>query len=357
MAMQSDLIKRIGLQWPIFQAPMAGVGSPAMAAAVSNAGGLGALGIGAASVDQAREMIRDTRAATNSPFNVNVFCHRPARPGAVVEAAWLTRMTPLFEQFSAEPPTALHEIYRSFQVDPDMLAMLLEERPAVVSFHFGLPSTATVAALREAGIMLLASATSLEEAQTVQTAGLDGVVAQGWEAGGHRGVFDPDAMDDKLTALELTQILVERLDMPVITAGGMMSGADIAEALSTGAAAAQLGTAFIDCPESLADVAYRAALRSPAANETTMLAEISGRPARCLANEFTRWAAQQGGEGTPDYPIAYDAGKALNAAAKSVGKTGYGAQWAGQGAPRVRCLPAAKLVEVLVRELEAELAV
>lgn len=357
MAMQSDLIKRIGLQWPIFQAPMAGVGSPAMAAAVSNAGGLGALGIGAASVGQAREMIRDTRAATSNPFNVNVFCHKPALSNAKVETDWLTRMAPLFEQFSAAPPSALHEIYRSFQVDPDMLAMLLEEQPAVVSFHFGLPPTETIAALREAGIMLLASATSLVEAQTVQAAGLDGVVAQGWEAGGHRSIFDPDALDDKLTALELTRLLVKGLEIPVITAGGVMGGADIAEALSTGAAAAQLGTAFIDCPESLADAAYRTALRSPAANETTMLAEISGRPARCLANEFTRWAAQQVGEGTPDYPIAYDAGKALNAAAKSVGKTGYGAQWAGQGAPRVRSLPAAKLIEVLVRELEAELAV
>lgn len=355
--MQPDLIKQIGLKWPIFQAPMAGVSSPAMAAAVSNAGGLGALGIGAASVDQARAMIRDTCAATDKPFNVNVFCHRPARPDAVVNDAWLTRMAPLFEQFSAGPPTELHEIYRSFQVDPDMLAMLIEERPAVVSFHFGLPPAKVISALRQAGIMLLASATSLVEAQQVQTAGLDGVVAQGWEAGGHRGIFDPDGLDDKLTALGLTRILVERLDMPVITAGGVMSGADIAKALSAGAAAAQLGTAFIDCPESLADAAYRAALRTPAANETTMLAEISGRPARCLTNEFTRWAAQQGGVGTPDYPIAYDAGKALNAAAKSVGETGYGAQWAGQGAPRARCLPASELVEVLVRELEAELAV
>ncbi len=356
-AVDNDLIKRIGLRWPILQAPMAGVSSPAMAAAVSNAGGLGALGIGAASVDQARVMIRDTRAATDNPFNVNVFCHRPARPDAVMEAAWLARMTPLFEQFSAAPPPELHEIYRSFQVDPDMLAMLLEERPVVVSFHFGLPPFETIVALREAGIVLLASATSLEEAQTVQAVGLDGVVAQGWEAGGHRGIFDPESADDKLTALQLTRVLVERLDTPVITAGGVMSGADIADALSAGAVAAQLGTAFIDCPESLADAGCRAALRSPAANETTMLAGISGRPARCLANEFTRWAAQQGGAGAPDYPIAYDAGKALNAAAKAVGETGFGAQWAGQGAPRARSLPAAKLIEVLVRELEAELAV
>lgn len=354
--MQPDLIKRIGLQWPIFQAPMAGVSSPAMAAAVSNAGGLGALGVGAASVDQARAMIRDTRASTDKPFNVNVFCHRPARLDAVANDAWLTRMAPLFEQFSAAPPTALHEIYRSFQVDPDMLAMLLEERPAVVSFHFGLPSTEIIAALRRAGIVLLASATSLVEAQQVLAAGLNGVVAQGWEAGGHRGIFDPDGADDKLSGLDLTGILVGDLDIPVITAGSVMTGADIAAALSAGASAAQLGTAFIDCPESLADTAYRAALHSPAAQETIMLAEISGRSARCLANGFTNWAAQLGDAQVPDYPIAYDAGKALNAAAKAAGKTGFGAQWAGQGAPRARSLPAAELVEVLVKEMEAELA-
>lgn len=350
------LIRRIGLRWPILQAPMAGVSSPAMAAAVSNAGGLGALGIGAASVDQARVMIRETRVATDKPFNVNVFCHRPARSDGSVEAAWVAQMAPLFERFSATPPLELHEIYRSFQAYPDMLEMLLEEHPALVSFHFGLPSTETIAALREAGIVLLASATSLVEAQQVQAAGLDGVVAQGWEAGGHRGTFDPDGLDEKLTALQLTRILVEELDIPVITAGGVMTGADIAAALSAGAVAAQLGTAFIDCPESLADTAYRAALHSSAAEETIMLAEISGRSARCLANGFTNWAAQLGDVQVPDYPIAYDAGKALNAAAKAAGESGYGAQWAGMGAPQARCLPAAKLVEVLVQEMDEALA-
>lgn len=349
---QSGLIKQIGLHWPIFQAPMAGVSSPAMAAAVSNAGGLGALGIAAAKIDMARSAIRDTRAETDSPFNVNVFCHRPAHPDAEVETAWIARMAPLFQQFSAAPPVSLREVYTSFLANPDMLTMLLEERPAVVSFHFGLPSGEAIAALREAGIVLLASATSLAEAQSVQAAGIDAVVAQGWEAGGHRGIFDPAGLDERLPALALTRLLAEALEIPVIMAGGVMTGADIAAALSAGASAAQLGTAFIDSPESMADAAYRATLHSSAANNTTILTGISGRPARCLSNDFTAWAAAQGSVQVPDYPIAYDAGKALNAAAKAAGENGFGAQWAGMGAPQARSMPAGELVNVLAQEMQ-----
>lgn len=352
----NDLIQKIGLSWPIFQAPMAGVSTPAMAAAVSNAGGLGAIGIGTAGVDQARAMVHDIRAATDKSFHVNVFCHQPARADGAVESAWLARLAPLFDKFSAKPPGGLHEIYRSFNADPDMQAMLLKERPAVVSFHFGLPPATFITALREAGVLLLASATCLKDARRVQAAGLHGVIAQGWEAGGHRGIVDPSGEDEKLPVLALTRMLVAALDIPVIAAGGLMDGADIAAALSAGAVAAQLGTAFIDTPESLADDGYRAALHSAAARDTTMLAQISGRSARCLANGFTAWAEQNGDARVPDYPIAYDAGKALNAAAKAAGETGFGAQWAGMGAPKARSLSAAELVAALAQELQAALA-
>lgn len=355
-AVHNELTKKIGLRWPIFQAPMAGVSTPAMAAAVSNAGGLGAVGIGAASVDQARAMIQEIHTATDKPFHVNVFCHPPAQADAEVEGAWLAKLAPLFERFSAAPPVELHEIYKSFSADTDMQDMLVQERPAVVSFHFGLPPAAVISALHNAGVMLLASATSLAEGLQVQAAGIDGVVAQGWEAGGHRGVFDPEGADDRLPALELTQTLVAALDIPVIAAGGLMDGADIAAALSVGASSAQLGTAFIGCPESLADAGYRAALHSDAAEDTMMLAQISGRAARCLANDFTVWAAQNGDVQVPNYPIAYDAGKALNAAAKAAGSTGFGAQWAGMGAPRARSMPAADLVADLAAEMQIAVA-
>ncbi|MGA0600813.1 NAD(P)H-dependent flavin oxidoreductase [Caulobacter sp. KR2-114] len=350
----SALLERLGMSLPIIQAPMAGTSTPQMAAAVTNAGGLGSIGVGAVNAAGARSMIEATRQAAAGAFNVNVFCHRPATADAAREAAWLAALAPVFRQFGAEPPAALREIYTSFLADPDMLAVFEEERPAVVSFHFGLPPAETIARLKRAGIVLFSSATSLAEAQAAQAAGIDAVVAQGYEAGGHRGVFDPEAPDAQLGVLALTRLLVARLDLPVIAAGGIMDGAGIAAALDLGAMAAQLGTAFIACPESSADKYHREALMGPAATATEMTALISGRAARCLPNAFTRLKDEAlKGVPLPDYPIVYDAGKALATAAKAKGDGGYGAQWAGQGAPLARSLPAAELVAVLARELAA----
>jgi nitronate monooxygenase len=222
----------------------------------------------------------------------------------------------------------------------------------VVSFHFGLPSARTIARLKAAGIVLFSSATNLDEAEQAVAAGVDAIVAQGYEAGGHRGVFDPAAPDSQLGVTALIRLLVSRISLPVIAAGGLMDGAGIAAVLDLGAEAAQLGTAFVGCPESSADQAYRDAIFGPGAFATEMTALISGRPARCLPNAFT--ALKDGplrGVGPPDYPIAYDAGKALAAAGRAKGDGGFGAQWAGQGAPLARAMPAAKLVDTLAREL------
>ncbi|PXA86891.1 nitronate monooxygenase [Nostoc sp. 3335mG] len=350
--MALSLPDRLGMRLPIIQAPMAGTSSPAMAAAVSKAGGLGSIGIGAAGVEQARAMIGAVREGTSRPFNVNLFCHRPAIADAGVEQAWIARLQPEFEALGATPPAALSEIYRSFVVDEAMLGMLLETRPAVVSLHFGLPPASVLQAMRDAGTVLLATATSLAEAQVIEAAGIDAVVAQGWEAGGHRGMFDPDLPDDQLGTFALTRLLVRETKLPVIAAGGIMDGAGIAAALDLGAIAAQLGTAFVGCDESLADDGYRAALAGEAARHTTMARAISGRPARSLANRFTAIGSGIPAEAVPAYPIAYDIGKALHAAGKARGEFGYGAQWAGQGAPLARFMPATELMAVLERELE-----
>lgn len=349
------LLELLGIRLPVIQAPMAGVSSPAMAAAVSAAGGLGSIGVGATDAAGAREMIAAVRARHAGPLNVNLFCHRPAIANASVEAAWIERFRPAFEELGASPPAKLTEIYRSFVEDDAMLAMLLDERPRVVSFHFGLPREAAVRALRDAGIILVASATSVAEARAVTAAGVDAVIAQGWEAGGHRGVFDPDALDDQIGTLALTRLLVREIGLPVIAAGGIMDGAGIAAALKLGASAAQLGTAFIACDESLADDGYRAALAGDAAHHTMMTRAISGRPARGLANRFTALGDGIAARDIPAYPIAYDIGKALHAAGKARGEFGFGAQWAGQGAPLARALPAARLVELLAAELEQAL--
>jgi nitronate monooxygenase len=350
------LLEMLGIDLPIIQAPMAGVSSPALAAAVSNAGALGSIGVGATDAEAARRMIAAYRERSERSLNVNVFCHSPAQGDAVLEAAWLEYLRPYFGRFGAKPPFGLKEIYRSFVEDDAMLAALLEDKPQVVSFHFGMPSDERIRALREAGIVLLASATSVAEGRAAASAGVHAVVAQGYEAGGHRGVFDPDADDDCLGSLALTRLLVRELDVPVIAAGGIMDGAGIAAVLELGAGAAQLGTAFIACPESEADEGYRKALASNAANHTVMTRAISGRPARCLRNAFTALGAGVAPRQVPSYPIAYDAGKALNAAAKAAQEAGYGAQWAGQGAPLALTLPAAELVAVLAQELTVALS-
>jgi nitronate monooxygenase len=248
---------------------------------------------------------------------------------------------------------ALREIYTSFVADDATLTVLVRQRPAVVSFHFGLPPAAAINALKANGAVLLATVTSLIEAQQAADAGVDVLVAQGYEAGGHRGAFDPNAPDDQLGTLVLVSLLVRRQALPVIAAGGIMDGRGIAAALSLGAVAAQMGTAFIACPESAADAGFRAALASEAAYHTTVTRVISGRPARCLANAFTRFGANIADSDVPDYPVAYDAGKSLNAAAKGEGEFAYGAQWAGQGAPLGRGMPAGELVRVLGLELQA----
>ena len=350
--MPTSLIDRLGLSVPIIQAPMAGVSTPALAAAVTEQGGLGSIGVGATDAAHARTMIEATRARTSRAFNVNLFVHGRATSDPVGDAAWLDWLAPIFAEFDNRPPTTLRTIYKSFADDPDMLDMLLALAPPVVSFHFGLPSTEIIAALHGRGIVLMATATSLDEAREIEAAGIDAVVAQGIEAGGHRGVFDPVAPDDALGMTALTRLLVLKTRLPVIAAGGIMDGAGIASALDLGAVAAQLGTAFIACPESAADDAYRAALAGPGAYHTALTSLISGRPARALANRFTRLADTIGNLRPPDYPIAYDAGKALHAAAKAKGEHGFGAQWAGQGAPLSRALPAAELIQLLRTELE-----
>lgn len=351
--MNDRLTRLLGTQLPIIQAPMVGVSSPQLAAAVSNAGALGSIGIGASTVEQARAMIQQTRTLTSKPFNVNLFCHRPARPSAQVEVEWLNYLGPFFKAFDAALPTQLREIYTSFVEDEAMLRMLCEERPAVVSFHFGLPPQRFIDELKRAGMVLLCSATRLEEARLVEAAGVDVIVAQGYEAGGHRGTFDPEN-DAAIGTFALVRLLAAQCQIPIVAAGGIMDGQSIAAALRLGASGAQLGTAFILCPESAANAAYRAAMKSERTGNTRITSVISGRPARGLVNRFFTEVESAAGPTVPDYPIAYDAAKALLSAAGAHGTDEFAVQWAGQGAPLAREIPAAELIKALATELAGE---
>ncbi|RMQ50411.1 putative 2-nitropropane dioxygenase [Pseudomonas cichorii] len=339
--------------YPIIQAPMAGVATPELAAAVSNAGGLGSLGIGASNVAQARAMIEQTQALTTRPFNVNVFCHAPALRNESLENQWLQHLKPLFEECGAQVPVALDEIYKSFIADDEVFEMLLETRPAVVSFHFGLPAGQQLDALKSAGIYTLATATNLQEARQIQKLGIDAIVAQGIEAGGHRGFFDPEALDEQLSMSVLVRLLVKHIDLPIIAAGGIMDGQGINAALELGAAAAQLGTAFILCPESAANAAYRANLKSERAAVTRLTPALSGRPARGILNRFISHA-EHAAIKVAAYPVAYDAAKQLNAVAARLGNHEFAAHWAGQGAPLARELAVDELMNQLINEWRGE---
>lgn len=338
---------------PIIQAPMAGVSTPELAAAVSNAGALGSISIGASSAAQAQRMIEETQALTARPYNVNVFCHQPARRDPVTESAWLAHIAPLFRNLGLEAPTSLNEIYKSFLEGEEIFQLLLAMRPPVISFHFGLPAEDRLTTLRQAGIKMLATATNLPEAKRIEKAGLDAIVAQGIEAGGHRGLFDPERHDTEYSTSVLVRLLVDQVSIPVIAAGGMMDGHGINAALELGASGVQLGTAFILCPESAASAAYRKALKSEKAYSTKMTSAISGRPARGLSNRLTEYVGEIGNPRPAAYPLAYEAAKALNAAATAQGKDDFAVHWAGQGAPLAREIPAGALIEALVREMQS----
>jgi nitronate monooxygenase len=343
------LLRTLGVRIPIIQAPMAGVGTPALAAAVSNAGGLGSLGVGATNAEGARKMIRDTRAHRAAVQRQPVLppagprrCRRRTRVARLARAG-----VPRAARGAARIARRnLHELRRR-RCDARDAA---RRKPAVVSFHFGLPSDEAIAVLKRAGITLFATATHPDEAAQIAAAGIDAIVAQGIEAGGHRGVFDSTGRDDGLGTFALTRLLVRECAVPVIAAGGIMDGEGIAAVLALGAQAAQLGTAFVACPETSIDDGYRRAIVGDAARRTTFTTAISGRVARGIANRLTALGDDPHAPPTPAYPIAYDAGKALHAAAKANGEFGYGAQWAGQAAPLIRPLPAAELVAVLERE-------
>ena len=345
--MSNRLTQQLDIDYPIIQAPMAGVSTPELAAAVSHAGALGSLGLGSSTVAQAEALINRTRQLTTRPFNVNLFCHDPAIRDPQREAQWIEQLRPEFSRFNRHPPETLAEIYLSFQQNPQMAELLLDLAPAVISFHFGIPDREVIRRMREKGIVTLASATCVKEALWIAAHGIDMVVAQGYEAGGHRGMFDPLAPDGQMSTFTLVQALKQQMELPIIAAGGIMDGAGINSVMNLGAEGVQLGTAFLLCPESAADAGYRQAIKDRSDGQTFLTSAISGRPARCIANG---WREMKELHAVPAYPVAYDVGKALATAAKAQGDHQYGAHWAGQGVNLIRELSATELIQRLISE-------
>lgn len=343
-----NLLQQLHLKHPIFLAPMAGVSTPALAAEVSNHGALGSLGLGASSISSAQEQIKKTKQLTQGPLQLNFFCHQTVAADPIAQQHWINAIKPSFDQFSAPVPPRLNCIYPSFLDHDDFLNLVLETRPALVSFHFGLPHPHQIQALKQAGILTMVSATNLIEAQLIEQAGIDIINAQGIEAGGHRGCFNPN-IDAAISTAELVKLIKAHCNCPIVAAGGIMTGQQIRHMLSLGAAAVQMGTAFVQAKSSNAHPAYRQALFQ---NSTTQISSsISGRPARALIQHWHTQIDRPDRPAVADYPYAYDLAKQLHAIASQHGDHGYGAFWAGSNVAQIRDLDSAALIDQLRLEM------
>ena len=342
------LLEQLEIKHPIFLAPMAGVSTPELAAEVSNQGGLGSLGLGASSVEAARQQILETQALTHQPFQVNFFCHQTLELDHDAAEQWIQYLAPQFKKYDAVPPTELKCIYPSFLDHDDYLNLVLETRPKAVSFHFGIPHPHQIQALKQAGIITMVSATNLAEALAIEAAGIDVIIAQGIEAGGHRGIFN-ETFDSAVKTSDLVQLLKQSCRLPIVAAGGIMNGQQAQLLIKLGAAAVQLGTAFVQCKSSNANAAYRKALFSKPI--TQISSSISGRPARGLINHWHTQIDRPERPAVATYPYCYDLGKQLNAAATAQGDYGFAAFWAGTNVAQIREIEAPDLINQLVLEM------
>jgi nitronate monooxygenase len=335
----------LGIDVPIVQAPMAGVQLSALALAVSNAGGLGSLPCAMLAPDAMRKELSALRAGTAKPYNVNFFCHAQPAPSAEREAAWRKALAPYFAEYGIDPATIPSGPGR-LPFSAEAAEVLEEFRPAVVSFHFGLPSKELLARVRAFGAKVLGSATTVEEARWLEARGVDAVIAQGLEAGGHRGNFLSDDLTAQLSTLTLVPQVVRAVKVPVIAAGGIADAQGVAAALALGAAGAQVGTAYLLCPEATTSALHRAALKSEAARHTALTNLLTGRPARGIVNRVMK---ELGPLSTlaPAFPLATAAIVALRAKAEAQGKTDFSSLWSGQNASGCREIPAAQLTKEL----------
>lgn len=346
---RAGFLRRLGVELPIIQAPMGGGPStPELVAAVSNAGGLGSLGAPYLTPGQILDAVRRIRALTDKPFAVNLFAGAYRTENAVDPAPMLALLGEAHAALGLPPP-----VLPALPPDPfpAQLAAVLEAGPPIFSFTFGIPRPEDIARLRAQDIAIIGTATTVEEARLLEAAGIDGILAQGAEAGAHRGTFSGPFETAMIPTLELVRQVSGAIRLPVTASGGLMDGADIAAALEAGASAAALGTAFLACPESGASDAYKRTVLAARADTTVITRAFSGRPSRGLANAFIETMRRHEAAILP-YPLQNALTRAMRAAAAQRGESGYLSLWAGTGVARARALPAGELV----RELASELA-
>ena len=339
------LLQALGVELPIIQAPMAGVQGGALAVAVSNAGGLGSLPCAMLDAQGIARELGEIRARTTRPFNVNFFCHVPPKADVEREARWRAVLAPFYREFGIDPATIKPGPGRA-PFDDAAATVLERVKPAVVSFHFGLPSDDLLARVRAIGGKILASATTVAEARWLASKGVDAIIAQGLEAGGHRGTFLTDDMTTQLGTLALLPQIVAAVDVPVIAAGGIADARGVAAALALGAQAVQVGTAYLLCDEATTTPIHRAALASEAAEHTALTNIFTGRPARGIVNRIMRELTPLAPE-APAFPLATSALAPLRAAAERAGSGDFSPLWSGQNPRGCRSIGAAERTRML----------
>jgi nitronate monooxygenase len=351
----NPLLQRLGIEHPILLSPMAGAGgTPELAAAVSDAGGLGAWGGAYAKPEEIAATIRQMRTLTRHPFNINLFAGGYGSAHAIDPQPMLELMGEAHAALGLPPP-----VLPPLPRDPfnEQLEAVIEEWPPVFSFTFGVPSAAQIGALKARDIVVVGTATTVEEAIRLEQAGVDAIAAQGAEAGAHRGTFAGPFETSMVPLATLLREICTRLKLPVIACGGLMDGRDIAAALKLGAAAVQLGTAFLPCPESGAPAPYKQALLSAKQDTTVITRAFSGRPARGLSNRFIARVNSMVASGKEEFILPFrqqnDLTRPMRNAAGQKGVADYISLWAGQGVRRSRQMPATELVKTLLTEMSA----
>jgi len=347
------LIDLFGIEHPIVQAPMAGAMDADLAAEVSAAGALGSLPAGLLSRDALREQFAKFRARSDKPVNLNFFCHTPPELSNAREARWRDRLAPYYREFGIDPAAPVSSS-NSAPFDAAFCELVEELRPEVVSFHYGLPAADLLARVKTTGCRIICSATTPAEAVALERAGVDAVIAQGTEAGGHRGMFLTDDLAAQVGTFALVPQIADAVKVPVIATGGIADARGIAAAFALGAAGVQIGTAYLRCPESKISAPHRAALATAGAESTVMTNVMSGRPARAVVNRLIREIGPIN-ELAPDFPLAAGALAPLRAKAEAAGSGDFSPLWCGQAVALGRDLPAGELTKALAAEAQAAL--
>lgn len=334
---------------PIIQAPMAGVQGCALAVAVSNAGGLGSLPCAMLSTASMVSEIQAIQAQTTRPFNVNFFCHTAPTPNAPKDHAWRALMSAYYSELSLDPTNAAPASARH-PFNQEMADLVSQFRPPVVSFHFGLPAPDLLHQVRSCGAKIMSSATTVEEALWLEAQGVDAVIAQGLEAGGHRGMFLTQDLLSQVGTFALLPQIVKAVKTPVIAAGGIADAQGVRAALALGAAGVQVGTAYLLCPEANTSAVHRAALKTDAARVTALTNIYTGRPARGIVNRLMKELGPIHAA-APDFPLASGASAPLRAKAESLGVADFTPLWAGQNVSGCREISAGELTSALASQV------